>query len=177
MITARFLRCLALLFVTVFSASAGWAALLSDINTQGDEVSQFAISFRKAVLEKDTSYLKDILRNAGGYDEEVARFIYDDAYVKRSLGPKSRSVATIFSYDKLSVVYEGAIQTSQKADGGNVYILYFYVPTKSDFPETRIPFLFTHKKWMIDYVACRIEHSGPDWLLLGSFCFNETSGP
>lgn len=161
---------------------AGGAALgtvLSEQEPPGDEVLRFAAEFRRAVLQRDMPYLEKLLREGGGIDDEVLRFVYEDEYAKRYLGPRAKSVATILSGRSLAVVYEGAIDNSREEYKGTGYIIYFYTYTAADRKSSyeRIPYLVRRKKWMVDYVACRFERRGTEWLMNGSFCFNETEGP
>lgn len=154
-------------------ASPGSAADFAQLDNPNDAVLRFAIDLRKAVLAKDTRYLDAVLHDAGGYDEQVERFIYSDDFARSWRGKRGRSVATILADPSLGVIYEGSVETSIETSKGLQYTLYFYTPVPNyDFMS--VAYLVGKRDWMIDYVACRAERRGDSWMLLGSFCFNDT---
>jgi|SRR5882672_6025383 len=164
--------CIALLF-----AEQSSAALFAQLNNPQDNVLRFAVEFRHAVVGRDTAYLSRLLSNAGGFDAEVMKFVYDDTYVQQFRGPQAKSVASILSSDHLGIIYEGSLETSNKTYEGNVYVLFFYEPVDTQLDQMSIAYLSRTKRWMVNYVACRVERIGTRWMMLDSFCYNETDGP
>lgn len=172
----RTLAVLVLLW-TFLAGGAADGAVFSDHETPNDEVLRTAVEFRRAVLQRDMPYLEKLLREGGGIDDHVLRFIYDDDYAKQYFGPKGRSVASILSSRPLGIIYEGAINTDREKYKGTAYIVYFYTPVSRRAINERVPHIVQRRKWMVDYVACQFERRGAEWFMIWSFCFDETDGP
>ncbi len=57
-----------------------------------DDVMNFALDFRKAILERNMPYLRDVTTEGGGIDKTVLDFIYGDgARLRPGPGPALRT--------------------------------------------------------------------------------------
>jgi len=153
------------------------ATELARVERSKDAVLDFALEFRKAILERNMPYLKDVTSESGGIGEADFPFIYGDGSVHKSGDAHSKSVEEILSSDKLGIAYEGGIDRSTEKGRGAKYLLIYYLPKRNQFHELWLAEILAHRKWMVDYVACQVERKGRQWKLMWSFCYAETEGP
>ena len=166
-----------LICVFLLLPSLATAADITHRQHSGDETVNFAIELKDAVLRKDIKSLKQLSIVGDNWNSETEKFVYDDAYARRIFGKKARSVASILASPKLSIIYEGSIETGNGDPNREAYVLFYYLPFENNYKEMSVSFLTKTKKWMIDYVACKVERVGTKWSMRDAFCYSETDGP
>ena len=93
----------------VAQSTSASATELARAERSKDDVVDFALDFRKAILEKDMPYLKDVTSESGGIGEADFPFIYGDGSVHKPGHAHAKSIAEILASDKLGITYEGGI--------------------------------------------------------------------
>lgn len=141
------------------------AALAS--GAQAQDVFGEADLLRKALIDRDTAFLRSL--DAGGdlVTEEGLGYLFDPAVAAR-VGPGMRAVRDIVA----AAAPTPLVEKTRLPDGHTVYHLYWAVPAAGG------ELTLGAGQWMRTVAACAITQT-PDgtWAFHRHLCFDETEGP